>query len=265
MLNNILLVFRYFKFLLRSKSKKTVKLPFARDLMNDVLLTEHKFYAFEEIEGIRSALKKNQSIIKITDFGAGSRINGSNERKISDIAKNSAKAPKLGEILFKLVRHFKPQNMIELGTSLGISGCYQYGGNKSGNFTTYEGCPETAKVAARVFHSFDAENAKIIVGDFKETLPTTIHKIESADYVFFDGNHQKQPTLDYFNILVEKSTVESLFVFDDIHWSAEMEDAWKQIKKHPKVTLTIDLFWIGLVFFKKELPKENINIRTSIF
>lgn len=233
--------------------------------MNNVLLTDHKFYAFEEIEGIRSALKQNQATIKITDFGAGSRINKSNERKICDVAKNSAKAPWLGEMLFKLVRHFQPKNMIELGTSLGISGCYQYGGYKSGSFQTYEGCPETAKVAEKVFASFDAKKAKIIVGDFKKSLPATLDSIPSADYVFFDGNHQKQPTLDYFNILVEKANQDSLFVFDDIHWSTEMEEAWLEIKQHPSVSLTIDLFWIGLVFFKKDHPKENFIVRTSKF
>lgn len=253
------MVLRYFVYLL--KSKKQTQSPFVNNLFNEVINTDKHYYAFDEIEGIRTALKNNQSTIQITDFGAGSRINKSNTRKISDLAKNSAKAPKVGQTMFRLINHFKPKNMLELGTSLGISGCYQIGGNRSGNFHTMEGCPETAKVAAKVFKSFKAENAKIIVGDFKKTLPATIDNLESLDYVFFDGNHQKEPTIEYFEKCLAKANNNSLFIFDDIHWSKGMEEAWDEIKKHPNVTVTIDLFWIGLVFFDQKETKENYILK----
>lgn len=235
--------------------------PFIQELYSDVIASDKKFYAFEEIEGLRSALKQNHETISITDFGAGSRINTSNQRKISDIAKNSAKAANLGQIMFRLINHFKPQNMLELGTSLGISACYQFGANRQGNFTTMEGCPATAQVAQKVFKSFKAEDIQIVVGDFNITLPDTISKLPTLDYAFFDGNHQKEPTINYFNEAVKKATENSVFIFDDIHWSQGMEEAWETIKEHPQVTVTIDLFWIGIVFFKKEEPKKNYTLR----
>tara|TARA_B110000211_G_C14053635_1_gene542313 strand:+ start:100 stop:891 length:792 start_codon:yes stop_codon:yes gene_type:complete len=261
MLNNIKLVFRYFIYLLQSK--KSTQSPFVNDLITNVLMSENNYYAFEEIEGIRSALKSNSGTINITDFGAGSRINKSNTRKISDIAKNSAKAPHLGRMMFRLINHFKPHNMLELGTSLGISACYQFGANKKANFITMEGCPETAKISKTVFSSFRSSDIKMVIGDFKKTLPNTVDSFESLDYAFFDGNHQKQPTIDYFNTCVKKANKDSLFIFDDIHWSIPMEEAWEKIKNHPDVTVTIDLFWIGLVFFKTDQAKENFIIRTT--
>ncbi len=259
MIKRFQFIFRYIKYWF--KAKQTSTSPFISVLISDVIKNNKHFYAFEEIEGIRSALKNNRSTINITDFGAGSRINKSNERKISDVAANSAKAPFLGRIIFKLINHFQPQNMIELGTSLGISGCYQIAPNKSANFTTLEGCPETAKVAHQVLSNFKAKNLKIKVGDFAKTLPEVINTYGQLDYVFFDGNHQKKPTLDYFNWCLPKAHEGTLFIFDDIHWSKGMEEAWEEIKSHPEVTLTVDLFWIGLVFFKKEKAKKHFLIK----
>ncbi len=263
MLNNVKLVFRYFIYLLKSKGKNSVQSPFVKNLLTDVLMSERNFYAFEEIEGIRSVLKNNHTTINITDFGAGSRINKSKTRKISDIVKNSAKSAKLGRMMFRLINHFKPHNILELGTSIGISACYQFAPNKKANFITMEGCPETAKISKNVFSAFKSDEIKIVIGDFKKTLPKTVDNLESINYAFFDGNHQKQPTIEYFNTCVKKANENSLFIFDDIHWSIPMEEAWEEIKNHPEVTVTIDLFWIGLVFFKTDQAKQNFILRTT--
>lgn len=250
---------RYFKYWF--KAKTGTNSAFVNELISEVIKSDQQFYAFKEIEGIRSALKKNNATIKITDFGAGSNINNSNERKISDVASNSAKAPGLGQMMFRLINKFQPQSMLELGTSLGVSACYQIAANKGANFTTMEGCPETAKVAKKVLSNFKAEQVKIKVGDFTKTLPEVLDSYQQLDYVFFDGNHQKAPTIEYFDKCLEKAHDNTIFVFDDIHWSKGMEEAWDYIKYHPSVTVTVDIFWVGLVFFSKDQTKENFIIQ----
>tara|TARA_Y100000766_G_scaffold260849_1_gene250934 strand:+ start:997 stop:1776 length:780 start_codon:yes stop_codon:yes gene_type:complete len=259
MLTRLRFASRYFKYWLFAKHNTTS--VFVNSIIKEVLKANQKFYSFKEIEGIRSVLKKNNSTIKITDFGAGSTINNSKKRKVSDLVTNSAKPAWLGEVLFRLVNKFEPHNMLELGTSLGISACYQIGANKKANFTTLEGCPETAKIAKKVLENFSAQNVKIKVGDFSSTLSEVLESYEKLDYVFFDGNHQKQPTIEYFNKCLKKAHENSIFIFDDIHWSNEMEEAWNHIQSHPSVTCSIDIFWIGIVFFKKDQPKENYIIR----
>lgn len=254
MLNRILFASRYFKYLFLKKTK--VKSPFVQNLLDEVIKDKRQFYVFEQIEGIRSALKQNQTVINMTDFGAGSNINSSTQRKVSDIAKNSAKAPALGQMMFKLIHKFQPAHLLELGTSLGISACYQIAPNKKANFTTMEGCPQTAKFAQKVIEKI-SPNFNIVVGDFNKTLPTYLNNTTSLDYVFFDGNHQMEPTIEYFEACLEKAHQNSIFVFDDIHWSSGMENAWEHIKNHPKVTVTLDLFWVGIVFFKPDEQKEN--------
>lgn len=206
-------------------------------------------------------LEKNDRTIQVTDFGAGSKTNNNREKKISFLAKNSAKSEKVGRLLTHLCDYTQPKTAIELGTSLGISTLYQYSGVKSASWTTFEGCSETAKIAKKVFSSYKANNIDIVVGNFDHTLDAAIKNMSQLDYVFFDGNHQKKPTINYFESCLKLAHNNSLFVFDDIHWSEGMEEAWEYIKNHPKVTVTIDLFWVGLVFFKQEEPKEDFILR----
>jgi predicted O-methyltransferase YrrM len=79
--------------------------------------------------------------------------------------------------------------------------------------------------------------------------------------VFVDGNHQKEATLRYFKLCLPKVHENSLLIFDDIYWSRGMKEAWNEIKAHPEVTVTVDLFWIGLVYFRKGQVKEDFVIK----
>ena len=98
-------------------------------------------------------------------------------------------------------------------------------------------------------------------GDFDETLPKYMNTVDKIGLAYIDGNHRYVPTMQYFNTLLEKSAEETILIFDDIHWSAEMEKSWEAIKAHPAVTLTIDLFFIGLVFVRKaQKEKEHFII-----
>ncbi len=203
----------------------------------------------------------SEVVIDVNDLGAGSKKMGNNQRKISNIAKYSAVQQKYGALLFKLANEFKPKNIIELGTSLGIGSLYLSSFSKKSTLYTIEGCENTAKIARKNFLNLDAYNINLTVGSFEKRLPEVLKIIDSADMVFFDGNHRKEPTIKYFNLCLEKKTNNSVFIFDDIHWSKDMNSCWNQIKKHPEVKVTVDIFQMGLVFFRKELQKQDFVIR----
>ena len=204
---------------------------------------------------------QSEQIIQITDFGAGSNINNSTNRKIKDVAKHSAKNSKFGKLLYRIIQFYKPKNILELGTSLGISTCYLAKANPNGRVFTFEGCPETAKVAQQSFKKLNIKNTKITLGDFNATLKQKLAELKTIDLAFIDGNHKEEPTITYFKECLQYANNNTLFIFDDIHWSVGMENAWEQIKKHPKTTVTIDLFFVGVVFIKSELSKEHFTIR----
>ena len=107
---------------------------------------------------------------------------------------------------------------------------------------------------------YKLDNIDLVVGNFEDTLPKVLAE-QHFDLVFFDGNHQKTPTLQYFDLCLKQATENAVFIFDDIHWNSEMEDAWNLIKKNPKVTVSIDTFQWGLVFFRSEQAKQNFTLR----
>lgn len=205
----------------------------------------------------RQKLLKDQTVIKVKDFGAGSKVFSSEERKVSKIAKNAGVSEKRALLLNKLVSYLKIKYALELGTSVGISSAAIAAGNQV-ELTTLEGCPETANIARKYFEEFGLSNITVKTGSFKESLPKVTMK---QDFIYFDGNHTKKATLDYFYRLLPLSHNDSIFIFDDIHWSQEMEEAWEEIKDHPEVRVSIDTFYWGLIFFRKEQHKEHFVLR----
>ena len=258
------MVFRFFKYLIQSKSRYSIHSPFVFDFLNDVIRSKKDYYCFSLIQKTKQQLHYNHTKINITELGAGSHVNNNKQKKISTIMRNASKPHSVSKILFEIVNYFPIQNSIEIGTSLGISTLYIAHAKKNNQVYTLEGCPETAKIAQQNFKNHPLNTIQLIQGNFNATLQPLVNSLQKVDFVFFDGNHQKQPTIDYFEICLQKAHEKSVFVFDDIHWSEEMEQAWAYIKNHPKVTVTIDLFWIGIVFFRTEQVKEHFIINPYI-
>ena len=255
----------YLKYRFSAKNAHGIHSPFVFALYNDVINKKGSYYSFDKIEQLRKKLLASTKKIDVTDLGAGK----SGKRTISEIARRSAKSKKYCELLFRIVYHFKPGSILELGTSLGISTAYLASADPHAKVVTIEGCPNTAAEAKKNFEALGLKNIEGVVGNFDSSLGAVISqqsavgsgKPETADIIFFDGNHKKEPTLNYFKQCLEKAGNDSVFIFDDIHWSDEMEEAWEEIKIHPKVTITIDLFFMGLVFFRKEQVKENFILK----
>lgn len=264
MYSSFQLALKYFKYWLTAANGKGhgVHSPFVYDFIKNILNDRRQFDCFRYIESLRSDLKSDDTEINVPDFGAGSRMQLNNKRKISAIARSSLKPKKYSQLLFRIVHYYKPAIIVELGTSLGITTSYLSFANPGAEIITMEGAHEVAAVAQKNFNQLYLSNIKIIEGNFDETLLIVNSQLATVNFAFIDGNHRKEPTLNYFQQLLNKASESSIFIFDDIHWSEEMEEAWNEIKQHSSVTLTIDLFFIGIVFFRKEQKvKEHFSIR----
>jgi predicted O-methyltransferase YrrM len=236
--------------------------PFVFDFVANVLNDERDFYAYSQIENLRQKLLTDAAIIQIEDFGAGSSASKTNQRKVCDIARHAAKNKKLAQLLFRIANHYQPKIIIELGTSLGISSSYLASANPDSSLITMEGSFSLAEIARKNFHSLGLKNIQSITGNFDDVLTDVLKNKKTIDLAFIDGNHRKEPTIKYFHQLIGYSSPLSIFIFDDIHWSKEMEEAWNIIKASAEVTLSIDLFFIGLVFFRKDFKaKQDFIIR----
>jgi predicted O-methyltransferase YrrM len=236
--------------------------PFVFEFITKVLNDKKIYPEYENVEALRSQLLNDHAILEIEDLGAGSVIGTKNKRSISSIAKNAAKTKRFGQLLFRMIRHYHPATILELGTSLGIATSYLSLAKPDARVITMEGAKEIAAVAKRNFENLEIRNTEIIEGNFDDTLFPVVRGLSMVDFAFIDGNHRREPTIRYFQQLLTKTNNDSILVFDDIHWSSEMEAAWEMIKNNASVTSSIDLFFIGIVFFRKEFKeKQHFVIR----
>jgi predicted O-methyltransferase YrrM len=265
MYHRLQLAIKYVQYFFSASSPKGhgIHSPFVFNFLTEVLNDQRQFYSYEQIEQQRKKLLNNPTILTVSDFGAGSGLHAfANQRSICSIASHAAKPKKWGQLLFRIANYYQPATMVELGTSLGISTAYLASGNTSGKVNTIEGSAEIAQVATQNFQQLSLSNITSITGRFDNVLPTLLDGINTIDLAFIDGNHRLQPTIDYFDQLLLKRGEQCIMVFDDIHWSKEMETAWETIKAHPEVMLTVDLFFIGIVFFNSSFKaKQHFTIR----
>ncbi len=247
----------YIKFFFRSIRLHGIHSPFVFDLKRNCLSLKTKYPEYEELKDHRNQLLRDKRSISVQDFGAGSRVFSSNERSICRIAKYAGIQASRQRLLFRLVRHLRPDSILELGTSLGMATVAMALGNKDAVVVTLEGCSNTLDVARQYFP--DRLNSRIKA---KHTLFEDYLKDNPSKYdlIYVDGNHDKTQTLAYFEWLLDQVHENSCIIFDDINWSKGMNEAWHSISKHPKVTVSIDTFQWGIIFFRKEQEKEHFYI-----
>ena len=231
--------------------------PFVFHFTNFILNNNELYYVFPRIEAVRSVLLNDKRSINVCDFGTGNdRV-----RVVSDIARHSLKSAKYGQLLFRIVNCLKISNILELGTSLGITTAYLASPSTAIRCISLEGCPQTANIAQDNFKKLGLHNIEVVVGNIDDTLPTVLDKVADLDLIFFDANHRSEYLLKYFNQCLTKVNENTVMVIDDIYWSADMESAWRQIKECSMVTSTIDLFQLGIVFFNTDLHKKHYKMR----
>jgi predicted O-methyltransferase YrrM len=236
--------------------------PFVYQLVREVLGDRKGYAEYAEIEGLRRRLLRDEGVVEVEDMGAGSALGGNGVRKVADIARHAAKPARLGQLLFRLGRYYRPGVVVELGTSLGLSTAYLAAGASGAGVWTIEGSGAIAKRARENLSGPGFSGVEVITGNFDMLLEPLVERVGPVEMAFVDGNHRCEPTLHYFDILMRHSARSSMLIFDDIHWSADMERAWAQIKVDPRVMLTVDLFFFGLVVRRNEFRvKQDFTIR----
>ncbi|WP_299888544.1 O-methyltransferase [uncultured Lacinutrix sp.] len=253
------IILSYFKFLIKSTNQHGVHSPFIYDLITKCFYDKKRYSTYSLLKEYKNHLLSINKTISVTDLGSGSRVFKTNERSVSRMVKKVGASKKETRLLYRLSHYFQFNNSLELGTSLGIATQAIHLGNTKNRITTIEGCPNISEFTKNKFKQFGIKNTTLLTGNFEEVIQKLT--TNTYDLIYFDGNHQKEATLNYFETLLPTASNNSIFIFDDIYWSKGMTEAWEVIKQHPKVTVTIDTFFWGIVFFRKEQAKEHFTIR----
>lgn len=248
---------KYGQYLLKAQGISYIHSPFVYQLCQEVIYDTRDYYALNDIEILRNKLLNNRTIITVEDYGAGSKVHTASQRSIGSIAKNAGTPPKKGNLLFRLSNYWQAQNTLELGTSLGLGTLYLAWGNRQGKVHTIEGCKACYQLAKHHCQVMKLNNVHCYNGQFKQILPKLLHNLPTLDLAYIDGHHTHEATLAYFNQLLPFVNENSCIIFDDIYWSKGMEKAWKAICVHPATRVSINLFQLGLIFFRKENKQKQ--------
>ena len=232
--------------------------PFAYELYTQVIKSDNpEEKSFQHIEKLRQQLLQNHQELELKELGAGSGISKKNRRPVAHIARHSLTTARFSRLLHRLVRHSEAKSIIELGTSLGINTLYLSAAAREASIYTLEGCPQTAATARNIFKQCSLQNIHLREGNIDESLPELLKDVPSVDAAYLDANHTYEASLRYFELLLPCLHESSFLVIDDIYWSKGMQKAWQQIRQHPRVSLSIDLYNAGLLFFRPGLQKAH--------
>lgn len=258
-MNSLKFAFRYLNHCVCARNTKGygVHSPSMFHFIRYVLTEKYPYYAFRDIEKIRMQLLSNKGVIGVTDLGTGKDRN----EQVNQIARKSLKNAKQAQLLFRIIQHFGFVNILELGTSLGVTTMYMASSNSKINCTTLEGCPEISKIAKKNFQKLGLTQIRLFNCNIDEKLDLILNDIGRQDLIFIDANHSYEPLINYFETCLRYIGDNSIIVIDDIYWSDGMLKAWKYIKNHPKVSCTIDLFYMGIVFFNPIFTGKNYKVR----
>lgn len=252
-------VISYMRHRLMVQSKYKIHSPFVYEFYSQVLTDEQRYPQYRVVNRMRREMETIYRFIKRRDLGAHCRDFPSDQRfvRVGDIARRTAVSLSKGELLYRITRWLKPNYILEFGTSLGISSMYLALAVPDGKLITMEGCIDSAIIAQENFDKLGQKNIEILTGEFSSILPDALNMMPYPGLVFFDGNHRRDSTLDYFRNCLQHVHPETVFIFDDIHWSSGMEEAWQAIMRNERTKVCIDLYHLGIVFFREELSKEN--------
>jgi predicted O-methyltransferase YrrM len=250
--------FHYLRHFLSAKRKgHGIHSPFAYRLCEEVFYNPFEYYDFELLYSIRRKLLEDPSELEVRDLGAGSKTFKTSTRPVQDIAAKGISTRRQAELLYRLIQVLNCRQIIELGTSLGLTSLYLAKGNKNIRVTSIEGSEALVRFATGLSHEHQVHNIEFIQGHFHDKLPEVLQHGPAPDLLYIDGNHTYEATLHYFQLGLERSHNNSVFVFDDIYWSQDMTRAWHEIRRHPAVRLSIDTFYTGLIFFREEIRQKT--------
>lgn len=251
-----------FGFYLSADTPSKSQHAFIQELCKEVFFNKRNYYALDKIDTLRDQLKRNTSKIQHQDFGAGSQYN-TKEKSIASFVRTSASDKYKGQVLFHLARQFNAHNILELGTNLGLGTAYLASANSNSNVKSLEGCPNLSEVARKILKSTKIFNTEIIAGQFSDTLWRTCQNMKEIDLAFIDGDHSYDSTIGNYQTLKPFLHKNSVVIFDDIYWSEGMTKAWDEIRTSKEVTLSIDIYRMGIVFFDEELDAQNLKLISS--
>lgn len=242
---------------LRYRKGFGVHSPFVFSLITKVIEEKCQYYRFFDIEVMRKKLLFNNTNVIYHDKQNQGKLKS---RSVSQIVRREAIKPKHGKLLFRLANYFKSESILQIGSGAGLSTLYLTSYSHNLKCIVLENMAELADIARMATDGEAINKIDIRVGEYRKTLPKAIEEMGNLDLVFFNTQYEQQDNQWLFYECMKHADNETIFVFNGIKDNRKMRELWGEIKSSPNVTVTLDLYSIGIVLFNKKLYKRDYKV-----
>jgi predicted O-methyltransferase YrrM len=257
----------YLSYLFKAGNRHQVHSPFVYAFTEKVLNDKKHYPEYDIVEDLVKQLKENTTFYQKSSPGAESQKKHS-FRKVKEELKYSAVDRIFGRLLFRICNYYQPRTSLELGTSLGISAFYQSLGIKPAEENTFysiEGCEQTYLKAVenklQISKKVNLSHLQLLNGNFQEMIPSLLGKVDKLDLVYLDGDHRREAVHQNYSLIKSKLHSDSILIIDDIRWSEGMRKAWRELQELDEVSVSIDLFRMGILFFRRGIAKQHFILK----
>lgn len=249
------LLYRIFRF----RRGFGVHSPFVYNLITKVIEEKRPYYCYDDIELVRRQFYYRETRLPWIDR----RYGGKKEvlyRPVGDILRREAIRRKQGELLFRLANYFKPRHILQFGCSAGISTLYLTAYAPEVDCTVLERIPSLAAVARQVWEKAARGPIDLRIGEYQALLPAALEKSDTLDLVFFNRLEECDDRHTLFEACLEKAHNETVIVLSGIKANPAMRAFWRSVCARPDVTVTLDLYTLGIVILNRKLHKRNYTV-----
>jgi len=162
-------------------------------------------------------------------------------------------------LFFRLTNFFRPDNILEIGTSWGISTLYLRLAGRQSEITVVEPLPEIHDFCREPFLP-RLERRPISFGKNMLRFSWTIFR-QTPETMYIVVNRLPKPYYRALpDLLAPVLDMHALLIIDGIRSNSEVKSWWEKLVKDERVRVTVDMKNVGLVCCDPKLNKQDYQV-----
>ncbi|MDD2435944.1 MAG: SAM-dependent methyltransferase [Massilibacteroides sp.] len=165
--------------------------------------------------------------------------------------------PKYGALLMRISNYLKPQNLLLIGSDLSFSALYSSSYASTTRCVVLEEKTEIAAFSRSVIEKHRAKNILLKEGVYQKTVSEVLEHTDKLDFVYFGYPNDSALDIPVFECILPHLHEHSVLILRGIRKTKDRKEFWNRLCARPEVSVTIDVYELGIAFFNHKIHKKN--------